>query len=185
MQLHSVVLGLVLPLWIATHPQVPRAMVSAVLVTNTVLTVLLTVRISRAARDAGTAARTLRRAGFVLAVAMLLYPTSAWFGTGGAIGLLLLATVVYTVGDLLHVTASAGLAYELAAPHELGQYQGVNGLVTGLAQAIGPALLTLLLLGDRPAGWAVLAVVFVAAGLVAPALTVRALRGHPRDHAAP
>ncbi|WP_327028322.1 hypothetical protein OG989_22395 [Micromonospora sp. NBC_01740] len=126
MALHSVVLTLVLPLWIAAQTSAPRAVVSAVLVTNAILTVLLTVRISAQAENALTAARAMRRAGLVLAVAMLLYPVSAWLGTGGSVVLLLLATVVYTVGDLSHATAAADLAYELARPDALGQYQGVT-----------------------------------------------------------
>ncbi|MBE1490426.1 MFS transporter [Plantactinospora soyae] len=182
---HSVVLGLVVPLWIATQTSAPRVTVSAVLVTNTVLTVFLTVRISRAVENAVAAARTMRRAGFVLAVALLLYPTSSWSGTGGTITLLLLATVVYTIGDLFHATAAAGLAYELALPHAIGQYQGVSGLLTGLAQAIGPALFTLLLLDGGTAGWVVLAVVFVATGLVTPALTARALARPPFGQVTP
>jgi MFS family permease len=184
MALHSVVLGLVVPLWIATQTQAPRAMVSGVLVTNTVLTVLLTVRISRHAENAVAAARTMRRAGFVLAAAMLLYPISAWPAASGAITLLLVATVVYTVGDLFHATASAGLSYELATPHALGQYQGVNGLVTGLAQATGPAVLTLLLIGGQTAGWITLAGIFVAAGSATPALTRRATRQDPHRQTA-
>ncbi|MFC6021121.1 MFS transporter [Plantactinospora solaniradicis] len=181
---HSVVLGLVVPLWIATQTSAPRAMVSAVLVTNTVLTVFLAVRISRAVENAVAAARTMRRAGFVLAVAMLAYPTSSRSGPGGTVTLLLLATVVYTIGDLFHATASAGLSYELAMPHAIGQYQGVSGLLTGLAEAIGPALLTLLLLDGGIAGWVVLAVVFAATGLVTPALTRRALARQPFDQVA-
>ncbi|KAB1161309.1 MFS transporter [Micromonospora sp. AMSO12t] len=178
MALHSVVLTLVLPLWIAAQTSAPQAVVSAVLVTNAILTVLLTVRISAQAENALTAARAMRRAGLVLAVAMLLYPVSAWLGTGGSVALLL-ATVVYTVGDLFHATAAAGLAYELARPDALGQYQGVNGLVNGLAQAVGPAVLTLLLIHGRAAGWIALAVVLVAAGLATPVLTRHALGSHP------
>jgi MFS family permease len=179
MAVHSVVLTLVVPLWIATQTSAPRAMVSAVLVTNTVLTVLLAVRISAAAENVGKAARTMRRAGFVLAVSMLLFPTTAWLGTAGTITLLVFATVVYTVGDLFHATASAALSYELAMPEALGQYQGVSGLVTGLAQAIAPALLTLLLIDAQTAGWIALAVVFVATGMVTPMLAGRAVRRHP------
>ncbi|RKR87321.1 MFS transporter [Micromonospora pisi] len=175
--LHAVVLTLVLPLWIAGQAHVPRATVSAVLVTNAVLTVLLTVRLSHGVRDTPSAARTMRRAGIVLAAAMLLYASSAGLATGTAVGLLLFATVVYTVGDLYHANASAGLSYNLADPAALGQYQGVFGLVTGLAQAAGPALLTLLLIGGGRVGWVVLAVMLSLAGSAVPALTRRARRG--------
>jgi hypothetical protein len=52
-------------------------------------------------------------------------------------------------------------------------------LVTGLAQAAGPALLTLLLIGGGTAGWAVLGGIFVATGLATPALTRWALSPRP------
>ncbi|MEV4631176.1 MFS transporter [Micromonospora sp. NPDC049523] len=168
---HQVVLNLVLPIWIAGQPGVPRAVIAAVLVTNAALTVLFGVRISHDAQGAVAAARTMRRAGLVLAVAMLLYAASAGLGPGAAVGLLLLATVVYTLGDLYHGTASTGLAYDLADPSALGQYQGVHGLINGLAQAAGPVLLTLLLIDGGSAGWAVLGGVLVVTGWVVPMLT--------------
>lgn len=48
--------------------------------------------------------------------------------------------------------------------------------MTGLAQAAGPALLTLLLIGGGGAGWATLAAVLAATGSAVPALTRRAAR---------
>lgn len=63
LSLHSVVLTLIIPLWVTSHTAAPTIMVAAVLVTNTVLTVLLAVRLSRGAQTATPAARTMRRAG--------------------------------------------------------------------------------------------------------------------------
>ncbi|WP_305070596.1 hypothetical protein [Micromonospora tarensis] len=70
-------LTLVLPLWVVTHTDAPPVTVSAVLLVNTVLTVLFAVRLTRAARHALPAAATMRRAGLVLAAGMLL-----WAATG-------------------------------------------------------------------------------------------------------
>ncbi|MEW2385951.1 hypothetical protein AB0873_28215 [Micromonospora sp. NPDC047707] len=90
-------------------------------------------------------------------------------------GLLLTTTVGYTIGDLWHGTAGAGLAYDLAAPDAVGANQGVDGLLSGLARAIGPALLTVVVLGGGTAGWLGLGVLFAVTGLAVPALTRRAL----------
>ena len=107
---------------------------------------------------------------------MLTYATAAGLPTGTAVSLLLLATAVYTLGDLLHATASTCLAYDLAQPHALGQYQGASVLITGLGQAVGPAILTVLLLDDRGrAGWAALGALFLATGLISTPLTRWAL----------
>ncbi|MEH1127283.1 MFS transporter [Micromonospora sp. CPCC 206061] len=171
MSLHEVVLRLVLPLWIATQTQAPRVAISAVLVVNTALTILLAVRASRAVGSAVHAGQAMRRAGFLLAAAMLLYAATGGMSTGTAVVVLLLTTALYTIGDLLHATAAAGLSYELAAPHAIGQYQGVSQLMTGLARAAGPALLTVAVLDGGLLGWAALASVFALAGITVPLLT--------------
>ncbi|MGN9892303.1 MFS transporter [Micromonospora sp. L31] len=175
--LHATVLTLVVPLWTVSRTGAPPAVVSAVLLVNTSLTVLLAVRLARGADTAVPAAAAMRRAGLVLAVAMLLYAATTGRPAGPATGLLLLATAVYTVGDLWHSTAGAGLAYGLAAPESIGAYQGVDGLLAGLARAGGPALLTWAVLDGGVAGWCALALLFALVGLLVPTLTRRALAG--------
>ncbi|WP_435586840.1 MFS transporter [Micromonospora aurantiaca (nom. illeg.)] len=172
---HVTVLVLVVPLWTVDRAGAPPPVVSAVLLANTVLTVLLAVRLSRGAERAAPAARKLRRAGLVLAAATPLYAATAALPVLPAVVLLLVATAVWTVGDLWHGTAGAGLAYDLAPPGALGAYQGADGLLAGLAQALGRGLLTLLVLGGGPVGWLVLGGILAAAGLAAPALAGRAI----------
>lgn len=173
--LHLTVLTLVVPLWTVTRAGAPPPVVSAVLLTNTVLTVLLAVRLSRGADTAAPAARKLRRAGLVLAAATPLYAATAGLPTVPAVALLLAATAVWTFGDLWHGAAGAGLAYDLAPPDALGAYQGADGLLAGLARAVGPALLTLLVLDGGVPGWLALGALFAGVGLAAPALTRWAL----------
>ncbi|GAA4564222.1 MFS transporter [Micromonospora coerulea] len=175
--LHWTVLTLVVPLWAVRRADAPPAVVSAVLLTNTVLTVLLAVRLGRGADDAGRAARKMRRAGLVLAAAMPLYAASAGRSAVTAVVLLLVATAVYSVGDLWHGTAGAGLAYDLAPPDAIGAYQGADGLLAGLARAVGPGLLTLVVLGGGVPGWLGLATLFAGVGLATPRLTRWAVSG--------
>ncbi|MER6592191.1 MFS transporter [Micromonospora purpureochromogenes] len=175
--LHATVLTLVVPLWTVSRTGAPPAVVSAVLLVNTSLTVLLAVRLARGSDTAVPAAAAMRRAGLVLAVAMLLYAATTCTPAGPATGLLLLATAVYTVGDLWHSSAGAGLAYGLAAPESIGAYQGVDGLLAGLARAVGPALLTWAVLDGGVVGWCALALLFALVGLLVPTLTRRALAG--------
>ncbi|MEH0824627.1 MULTISPECIES: MFS transporter [unclassified Micromonospora] len=180
--LHATVLTLIVPLWAVNRTGAPPAVVSAVLLVNTSLTVLLAVRLARGADTAVPAAAAMRRAGLVLAVAMLMYAATAGMPAGPATGLLLLATAVYTVGDLWHGTAGAGLAYGLAAREAIGAYQGVDGVLAGLARAVGPALLTWAVLDGGVAGWGALALLFALVGLLVPTLTRRALAvGAGRD----
>ncbi|PWU46629.1 MFS transporter [Micromonospora globispora] len=169
------VLTLVVPLWTVTRTGAPPAVVSVVLLTNTMLTVLLAVPLSRGANDAARAARAMRRAGLVLAAAMLLYAATGGLPSAAATALLVLATVVYTFGDLWHGTAGAGLAYDLAPPDAVGTYQGADGLLAGLARALGPGLLTLVILDGGAPGWLAVAALFAVTGVAVPALTRRAL----------
>ncbi|AXO37513.1 MFS transporter [Micromonospora sp. B006] len=182
---HVTVLVLVVPLWTVDRAGAPPPVVSAVLLANTVLTVLLAVRLSRGAERAAPAARKLRRAGLVLAAATPLYAVTGVLPVLPAVVLLLVATAVWTVGDLWHCAAGAGLAYDLAPPGAIGAYQGADGLLAGSAQALGRGLLTLLVLGGGPVGWLVLGGVFAAAGLAAPALTRRAVANRPAPQARP
>lgn len=182
---HVTVLVLVVPLWTVDRAGAPPPVVSAVLLVNTILTVLLAVRLSRGAERAAPAARKLRRAGLVLAAATPLYAVTGVLPVLPAVVLLLVATAVWTVGDLWHGAAGAGLAYDLAAPGAIGAYQGADGLLAGLAQALGRGLLTLLVLGGGPAGWLVLGGFFAAAGLAAPALARRAVADRPVPEARP
>ncbi|WP_406068100.1 MFS transporter [Micromonospora sp. NBC_01638] len=181
LSLHSVALTVVLPLWVVAHTDAPLVTVSAVLLVNTLLTVLLAVRLSRGARHALPAAAAMRRAGLVLAAGMLLWAVTGAVPTAVAIGLLLGAAVVYTLGDLWHAGAGAALAYDLAAPDAIGAYQGVDALLAGLARAAGPALLTWLILDGGPIGWLALAGLLAATGLAVPPLTRRALAGRAAD----
>lgn len=173
--LHQTVLTLVVPLWAVTVVKAPPPVVSAVLLTNTLLTVLLAVRLSRGADAAVPAAATMRRAGLVLGTAMLLYAATVALPTTAAVALLLVATAVYTAGDLWHAAAGAGLAYDLAPPDAVGAYQGADGMLAGLARAVAPAVLTLVVLDGGRAGWLAVAGLFAVAGLITPTLTRRAL----------
>ncbi|MET8041085.1 MFS transporter [Micromonospora sp. NPDC005215] len=175
LSLHWVALTLLLPLWVVTRTDAPPVTISAMLLVNTLLTVLLAVRLSRGARHALPAAATMRRAGLVLAAGMLLWAATGFVSGAPAIGLLLCATVIYTLGDLWHAGAGAALAYDLADPDAIGAYQGVDTLLAGLARAAGPALLTWLILGGGPIGWLALAGLLAGTGLAVPPLTRRAL----------
>ncbi|MEU4470431.1 MFS transporter [Micromonospora sp. NPDC023888] len=179
LSLHWVALTVLLPLWVVTRTDAPPVLVSAMLLVNTLLTVVLAVRLSGGARHALPAAATMRRAGLVLAAAMVLWAATGFVSGALTVGLLLCATVIYTVGDLWHAGAGAALAYDLAAPDAIGAYQGVDTLLAGLARAAGPALLTWLILGGGPVGWLALAGLLAGAGLAVPPLTRRALSNRP------
>ncbi|MBV1856182.1 MFS transporter [Catellatospora tritici] len=183
MGVHRVALKLIVPLWIAIRTDAPRTVISLVLVWHTVLSVLLAVRLGRGVRSPGAAARMTRRGGLLIAAGLLGYAATAGLGVPATIVLLLGATTVHTIGDLWHGNGSTGLAYELAPPTAVGQYQGAFLLLTGLTNAVGPALLTVSLLRpDSRWGWYALAATVAATGLAVPPLTRWAAAEAGRDH---
>jgi hypothetical protein len=105
---------------------------------------------------------------------MLLYSLAAVGSSGFAVSMLLVASVVYAVGDLLYATSNVTLAYELATPGAIGDYQGTNNLITGVAFSLSPLLMTAVVLrAPDGAGWIGLAIVFALAGALVPVMTRR------------
>ena len=178
LSMHQIVLSLVVPLWIVGHTHAPRVLVSAVLVTNMALTALLAVRFSRDVDTAAPAATKIRRAGPILALGLVTFSFASGRSAALAILVLLAAAVVYTVGDIIVVNAASGLSYALSKPHLLGQYQGVTTLGTGLAEALGPVCLTVVLLDGGRLGWWLVGLLFVVCGAAVPPLTRWAVSSH-------
>jgi hypothetical protein len=167
----SIVLMLAVPIWIVTYTSAPAIVVSAVMLTKMAMTALLAVRFSRNADTAARAAATLRRGGLVLGLALVLVSSTAHLDTAVTVLLLLLATVVHTLGDLLCGNASAGLSYALSKQHLIGQYQGVTTLGFGVAAVVGPVCLTTILLNGSRSGWWLMGLFFAGVGTAMPALT--------------
>jgi MFS family permease len=188
MSMHASVLTVAVPLWIIRHTSAPRALIAALLLVNTVLTILLQVPLARGAQTEPGAARMLRRAGLVVALSCLLYPLSALHPTGLAIAILLVASAVLTVGELWQSAGGWGLSYDLAPSHALGAYQGVYALGNSFRDTFGPGLVTALAIGWGWPGWIALAAGFAALGLLVGPVTRWATRDggmKPAGRAAP
>lgn len=177
--LQFVVLTFALPLWIVTHTTAPRWLISPLLLINTSLIVTLQVRFARHATTIPTAATSLKRSGWLLALAMTLYATAAHTTYWPAIVLLTLAALTHTIGELLQTSGAFSLSYNLAQPHAIGQYQGIFGLGIGTSRITAPLILTLLCLDLGTTGWLILATAFILTATAIPhatrhAQTVRA-----------
>ncbi|GAB7102627.1 hypothetical protein JCM4814A_09410 [Streptomyces phaeofaciens JCM 4814] len=120
-----------------------------------------------------------RRAGVAFLVSCSLISLSGGIPARAASTVLLTAVVIHTVGELWHSAAAFEVSFALAPRHATGQYLGVFGLGTGLADALGPALLiSLCITWGRP-GWYVVGAPFALTGLAAP-LAVRWALRHQR-----
>ncbi|GAA3349400.1 MFS transporter [Amorphoplanes nipponensis] len=164
LELHSTVLTLGLPLWIISRHAAPASLVSLFIVVNTVIVVLLQVRLTRGAGSVAGAAALERRAGLVLAAGCVVCAISSGLGTAAGTTALVAGTVILSVGEIWQAGGGWGLAFELPPPGRQGEYQAVFGLGRGIAQFLGPALVTTLVVGAGAIGWLVLAGLFLLTG---------------------
>lgn len=176
LELHTTVLTIGIPLWIVSRTGAPSSLYPALIVTNTVLVLLLQVRLSRGADSPAGAARLLRRAGLVLAAGCVVCAASQGAGAVATALVVLAGTAILSFGEIAQAAGGWGLSFELPPPGRQGEYQAVFGLGRGIAQFVGPALITFLLIGVGAAGWLVLAVLFAGTGTAGCWLVIRAPR---------
>jgi len=164
---NQVLLNVVVPLWLVERTDAPPVLLAWLFGTNTVLAVLLQVRASRVADSVEGSLRAVRWSGwaFLLScgVIAVTHDTAGWL----SIVLLWVGHVTITGAELWQSAADWGLTSELSDHRRLGDYQGVWGLGYQLEPIIFPALFTFLALEWGTPGWAVIAVIGVAAAGVA------------------
>ncbi len=170
--LHGALLSFALPLWIAGHTTASPVLVPVLVVVNTVMVIFLQTRAARGAENPSAAARLCRRSGFALLAACCVIIPTASLPSWATVTLLVIFTVLLTMGELWSSSGAFGLSFTLAPEGAHGQYQGFFALGRGLATAAAPGLLTALALGGHPSGWLVLGLCFACAGALAP-LAVR------------
>lgn len=177
---HLTLLGVALPLWVVSSTAAPTAVVAPLIALNTVLTVLLQVRVSRRAEGVRASARTLRTAGAALAACCVLLALAGTVPAPAAIAVLVAATAALTAGELLHSAGAWSLSYDLARPGQQGEYLSVFGLGISAQQVLGPVLVTGLVMSSGTTGWLALGAALTAAGIAVPGCARWAAR--TRDH---
>jgi MFS family permease len=169
-----------LPLWVVRSTHAPRLTVSAFLVLNTAMVVVLQVRASRGTEDPQRAARICRRAGLLLAVACAAYGYAQGMPALPAVAMLLFGAVAQTIAELLSSAAGWALSYDLADQSAHGAYQGVfnSGFTAGVLLA--PLVVTSTAIRFGAPGWLALGAIFALAGSALVPATRWALRSSAR-----
>ncbi|WP_181429132.1 MFS transporter [Curtobacterium sp. MCSS17_008] len=176
------VFEIAVPLWVVQHTVAPDVLVSPLLLVNTVVVVLLQVRMSRGTDTVAGAARVMRRAGWVMALACGLWAAAGWIRGDDwvpaaiATAVLVGAAIAHTLAEITSSAAGWALSFELAPADRIGAYQGVYGTGYAVAAMVAPAVVTLTAIDLGTPGWAVLAVVFLAAALGVSAIAGRVAR---------
>lgn len=167
------------PLWVVKHTNAPAAIVSAIMLTNTVLIVLFQVRATRGIEKPAPAARVARRSGLLLALACVVFGLAHGLGPAWAVVVLLAAAVIQAVAEMLSSAAGWALSYELADPAAPGAYQGLYNSGFAAATMIAPALTTGTAIQYGLPGWLVLGAMFAVAGAALVPVTRWAIRTRP------
>lgn len=162
--LHTILLTVGLPLWIATQTSAPRAIVGVVVVVNTVIAIVLQVPLSRGTNDTRDAARRQQWAGWCLAACCLLAALTADAGAVAASVLVIIAIVALTLGEIWQSIGAWGISFALAPEDQRTYYLSVYNLGLTGATVLGPAMVTYAVVQNGAIGWAGLAAVFAVAG---------------------
>ncbi|MEK6648179.1 MAG: MFS transporter [Actinomycetota bacterium] len=166
MSLHFVLQNVAIPLWVVQETKAPRWWVAVIMLVNTVAVILFQVRASKGSGDVRAGARMFARAGYFVAAACLLYAISSGVSALFACVLLVVAMLVHVAGELIGSAGSWSIGFGLADENQQGQYQGVFSLGWGIGGAIGPTLVTALVIGMGKIGWVILAIIFLTTGLL-------------------
>jgi hypothetical protein len=153
MNLDDSVLNVGLPLWLVHRTAAPHAVVPAFLVVNTVLVVVLQLRVSARAEGPHRAAAAVGWYGVTLLACCLVLATATGGGPWSASLALLAAAMLVTLAELLRSVSSWELAVSLAPPRARASYLGVAGMAQSVQKSVGPLLLTGAVMTAGPAGW--------------------------------
>ncbi|MEU5396113.1 MFS transporter [Streptomyces tibetensis] len=154
------------PLWITLHTALPHGLGAWLFGVNSLLVVVLQVRVSRGAETKEGARRLLIWACAAVAVACVLVAVTAVRSLAVGYVCLVLAVLALTMSELWSSASSWNFRYSLAPEAGQGVYGGVFALGSSLHLAVGPAVVTALTQRATSSGWLLLAGVFALVGLV-------------------
>ncbi|GGN01294.1 MFS transporter [Streptomyces fuscichromogenes] len=166
---HMSVLAVAIPLWTVRETDAPAALVSALVVLNTVLVVLFQVPLAKGAERADGGLRAMRLAGLALIASCAVFAVAAApLGPVFAGATLVVATLLLTAGELWHSIGSWELSYKYAPEHRKAEYLSIFALGNSVQDVLGPPLITVVVLGFGGAGWAALGALLLCAVLLLP-----------------
>jgi MFS family permease len=167
------------PLWVAHETTAPTAIVSVLLIINTVVVIIFTVPLSKGTHRLRMAGRVTLLAGGLLVLACAGYAAAHGLPVFWACVALIVAAIIAAFAEVLSQAGGWGLSFELADRDRMGSYQGVFGTSFAVASAVGPALITSTAIAWGWPGWGVLAAVFIVAAAGTAGIAEHAARRHP------
>lgn len=151
------------PLWVITSTHAPRASAAWVLTINTVLVVLLQVRLSRGASSVAGARRLIQRSCLASAVAFVIISASGHTPSAASAVTVAVAVIVYTLGELWSSAGLWKLRFDLAPTDAQGEYSAIFSISTTVRSVAGPLLVTYFVGDLKSVGWLFMAALFLLA----------------------
>ncbi|WP_258395081.1 MULTISPECIES: MFS transporter [unclassified Streptomyces] len=185
MNLDGAILEVGLPLWLVHHTDAPHPLVPAFLVVNTVLVVVLQLRVSARFAGPGGALRALPRYGLLTLLGCVLLALSGAGGAWQASLLLIGCAVLVTLAELMRSVSSWELAVLLAPEDARPAYLGVAGMSQSVEKSVGPPALTSGVMAAGPLGWIALGAGVLGLSLLQRRLCADRLASPPAPAAAP
>ncbi len=177
MLLHMALLSVGVPLWITTHTSADDSLVAILLVVNTVMAILLQVRLARGTEKLTGGVTAMRRASVALALSCVCFAAAAYFHSTVVVTAVLLAGIVLlTFGEMFQSAGQWSLSFGLAPTRSRVEYLATFHLGSSVQVAVGPLLMTAGVISNGTAGWAMLAAVFLLAGLTVRPVVAAAAR---------
>ncbi|THA84957.1 MFS transporter [Streptomyces sp. A0592] len=182
MHLDDSILGIGIPLWLVSRTTAPHELIPAFLVVNTVLVVVLQLRVSAKVQGPRQAAGAVALYGLTTLLCCALLAAATGGGAWTASAALLAAAVLATAAELMRSVSSWELAVSLAPREARASYLGVAGMAQSVQKSAGPLLLTGAVMAAGPAGWIALGAAVAGLSLVQRRASLRrldALAGTP------
>jgi len=171
-----VVLNIGVPLWVAHDTVAPEFLVSIVFVVNTVLVIALQVPLSRGTYDLRRAGNVTAVAGVLMAFGCVLYGAAAGTSLLATVVLLIAASVLHALSEVLSQAGAWGLSFELADQRRPGAYQGMYSMAFAVASMVGPLVITWTAISLGFVGWLILGAMFLLAAAGVTIIAHRAAR---------
>src|SRR5215469_2671725 len=159
-------LSVAFPLWLVTRTHAPVGMVGVLYAVASVCAIALQYPFSVLT---GTPRRALRGYGcaaLCLAVASVGFAAAPAHSIRVTVTIFAIAIVMLTVGEITQVGSAWTLSFAIAPPDNRGTYLAAFSTGRALSRAIGPLLMTGVVLAWGPPGWIALAALFATAALV-------------------
>lgn len=162
------------PLWIAHDTSAPEALVSVLLILNSVIVIVFQVRLSRGTHDLRQAGRVTGLAGLLMVAACILYAVAAGLPMWVAITVLMIGATAHAFAEVWSQAGVWGLSFELADEERAGSYQGVFAMGFGVGSMAAPLVVNATALTHGFAGWLGLAALFLLSALGTRSIARRA-----------